>query len=115
RLPRVGRVSRRRNPPLSRPADYASLIRPTASTLPAIAQAGRDAVDGEVDALHHVLVGVAGAVALGQIDLHVIERIDLRQAVADGAGELRVAFEQRLLAHDGEQGFGGVVPLGAQP
>ena len=36
----------------------------TAPPLPAVAQAGGDAVDGEVDALDDALVGVAGAVAL---------------------------------------------------
>src|ERR1700730_10807563 len=45
--------------------------------LAAVAQTGGNPVDREVDALHDVLVGCAGAVALEELDLNVIERIDI--------------------------------------
>ena len=74
--------------------------------LPAVAQAGGDAVDGEVDALRRrPSSAVAAAVALQQLDLHVVERIEVGEAVADRAREQRVALQQRLLLHDREQGI----------
>ena len=51
--------------------------------LPAVAQTGGDAVDGQVDAGDHAAVGIARAVALEQLDLNVIQRINVRKAVAD--------------------------------
>ena len=43
---------------------------------------------------------IAGAITPQQLDLHVIERIEIREAVADRARQERVAFEQALLAHN---------------
>ena len=55
--------------------------------LPAISEACRDTIDREVDALHHPLVRVPGAVALQKLDLHVVKRIEIREAVPDRAGQ----------------------------
>ena len=87
------------------PDDHTQLIvEPTAGwkgcrahDLAAVAQAGGDAVDAEVDALDDARVGVAGAVAAQQFDLHVVERIDVGEAVADRARQQRIALQQRLL------------------
>src|SRR5215213_5390553 len=66
----------------------------TLGRLAAVAQSCGNPVDRQMDALDDALVGVAGAVALQQLKLHVIERIDVGKAVADSAGERRVAFQQ---------------------
>ena len=55
------------------------------SRLPAVAQPGGDAVDRQMNPGNHILVRVAGAVTPQQFDLHVIERIKIREAVADRA------------------------------
>src|SRR6516165_12629657 len=77
-----------------------SLLNPPRGRLPAVAQTGRDAVDRQVDAGHDIFVRVARAITLQQLDLHVIERVDVREAVPDRAPEQRVALEQALLACD---------------
>src|SRR5215211_3218093 len=69
----------------------------------AVPQSRGDAVDGEMDGLDDPLVGVAGAVALQQFELHVIERIDIGKTIAKGTGERRVALQQRILLEDRQQ------------
>src|SRR5439155_11973664 len=71
--------------------------------LPAVAQTRGEAVDGQMDPGHDILIRVAGAIALQQLDLHVIERIQIGEAVADRARQQRIALEQALLVHDREQ------------
>src|SRR5262249_30114493 len=83
--------------------------------LPAVAQAGRDAVDAEVDAFHRSRVAFAGAVALDQLDLNVMQRVDVGEAVADRAGEQRICFQQGFLPGDRQQDLDRIVPFGAQP
>ena len=56
--------------------------RSAAKTLAAIAQAGSNAVNREMDSLHDPLIGYAGAKALEQLDLNMIERVDIGKAVA---------------------------------
>ncbi len=53
--------------------------------LPTIAQTGGKAVYRQVDPGDDILIRVAGAIALQQLDLHVIERIEIGEAVADRA------------------------------
>ena len=71
--------------------------------LAAVAQTGSNAVDREMDALHDPLVGSPGAMALEQLDLNMIERVDIRKAVAYRAREQGILLEQRLLLGDGQQ------------
>jgi hypothetical protein len=52
-------------------------------SLAAVSQACRDTIDREVDTLHHPLVRVPAAVALQKLDLHVVKRIEIREAVPD--------------------------------
>src|SRR5829696_4172023 len=66
----------------------------------AVPQARRDAVDREVDPLHHPLLRIAGAVAPQKLDLHVVERIEIGEAVLDRARQKRVLLEQHLLPGD---------------
>jgi hypothetical protein len=40
-------------------------------------------VDGQMDCLHHALVGIASPVTLQQVDLHMVERIEVGKAVLD--------------------------------
>ena len=84
-------------------------------TLPAVPQPGRNAVDAELDALHHAGVGVAGAVAAQQFDLHVVQRIDVGHPAAQRASEQRISFQKLLLACDSAHGIDGRLPLGFQP
>jgi hypothetical protein len=68
--------------------------------LAAVAQAGGNAVDGQMDAGDHATVGVARAVALEELDLDVIERIDVRKTVTDRIRQQGVMLEQRRLLQD---------------
>ena len=51
--------------------------------LAAVPQAGGDAIYGQVDAGNDILIRIAGAISLQQLDLQVIERVDIGKAVAD--------------------------------
>src|SRR6266481_5644546 len=72
-------------------------------------------VDGQMDCLHHALVGIAGPVTLQQFDLYMVERIEVGKAVLDRARQQGILVEQCLLAGDGEQHFNRVLPFGTQP
>src|SRR5262249_36558397 len=82
--------------------------------LPAIAQARGDAIDGQVDSLNHALVGIAGAVALEQLDLQVVDGIEIGETVADRPGEQRILLQQDLLLHDGEHRLDRILPFSAE-
>src|SRR5574337_2083879 len=68
----------------------------------AVAQPRREAVDRQVDRALRAQIGLARAVAAQELDLQVIERIEIRKAVANAARKRRVLFEQRLLSGDRE-------------
>jgi phosphatidylserine/phosphatidylglycerophosphate/cardiolipin synthase-like enzyme len=78
----------------------------------AVAQSRGDAVDGQVDAALHALVGLAGAVAAQQLDLDVVQRIEVGEAVADRALQQRIEVEQFLLAGDRQQRGDRGLPFG---
>ena len=59
-------------------------------SLTAVSQACRDTIDREVDPLHHPLVRVAGAMALQELDLHMVERIEIWKTVPDRARQQRI-------------------------
>src|SRR6266571_7941344 len=82
-----------------------------ASTLAAVAQTGCDAVDRQVNPGNDILRRVTGAVALQQLDLHVVERIEIGKAVADRAGQERVALKQAPLSGDRQQCLDRRLPL----
>src|SRR5436853_3556013 len=71
--------------------------------LAAVAQAGGDAVDGEVDRAQEALVAAGGAVAAKQFHLQVVQRIEVREAVADRARERRIFGQQLRVPGDGEE------------
>src|SRR5262249_48717513 len=68
--------------------------RPSGRSLPAVSQSGRDPVDGELNAVQQLLVALVGTMLLQQLDLHVVERIEIREAVADRAVEEGVVLEK---------------------
>jgi hypothetical protein len=72
-------------------------------------------VDGQMDCLHHALVGIAGPMTLQQFDLYMVERIEVGEAILDRARQQRILVEQCLLAGDREQHFNCVLPFGTQP
>jgi len=51
--------------------------------LTTVAQSCGYPVDGQMDCLHHALVGVARPVASQQFDLYMVERIEVGKAVLD--------------------------------
>jgi hypothetical protein len=53
--------------------------------LATVAQSCGYPVDGQVDCLHHALVGIAGPVTLQQLDLYMIELIEVGKAVLNRA------------------------------
>ena len=46
--------------------------------LPAVAQPGRDAIDGQEDGALDLIVGFAAAPAPQQLDLQMVERVQIR-------------------------------------
>src|SRR5262245_34923556 len=72
-------------------------------------------IDGQMDCLHHALVGLAGPMTLQQFDLYMVERIEVGEAVLDRARQQGILVEQCLLAGDGEQHINRVLPFGTQP
>ncbi len=70
-----------------------------------------DSVDREVDRLHHALVRIAGTIALEQLQLHMVERIDVGKAVADSARKRGVALQEGALLKNGQQRFLRTLPL----
>src|SRR5262252_7517910 len=53
-------------------------------------------IDGQMDCLHHALVGLAGAMTLQQFDLYMVERIEVGEAVLDRARQQGILLEQCL-------------------
>src|SRR5436190_20667872 len=82
--------------------------------LTTVAQPRSYPVDGQMDRLHHALVGIAGPVTLQQFDLYMVERIEVGKAVLNGARQQGILLEQSTLAGDGEHHFNRVPPFGAQ-
>ena len=68
-----------------------------------VPEPGGDAVDRHVDAALDAGVLAALAVAVQQLDLDVVERVEIGEAVADRALEERIGVEQLVLAGDLEQ------------
>ena len=65
-----------------------------ARALPAVAQRGGEAVHGEQDAALHLVALVAGTELTQELDLEVVERLQIREAVVHRAFEGRVVVEQ---------------------
>src|SRR5262249_46299131 len=63
--------------------------------LAAVAQARGHPRDRQMDFAARPIVGVAGTVTAQQFDLQMVERIEVRKAVADASLERRVVLEQR--------------------
>src|SRR6516162_9684461 len=65
--------------------DAAARFTAPAWELAAVAQPRGYPIDGQMDCLHHALVGLAGAMTLQQFDLYMVERIEVGEAVLDRA------------------------------
>src|SRR5690606_20433351 len=78
--------------------------------LPAIPQRRRDRVDRQLDALVDARVGLARAVALHQLDLGQVERLDIGQAQPDRRFERRILLQQPRLAGDPQQAVVRALP-----
>src|SRR2546426_4422601 len=76
-----------------------------------VPQRGRDAVDGEMDRAHRALVFLARAVAAQELHLHVVQRIEVGEAVADRARERGVVRQKLACPGDGEELLPRRVPL----
>jgi hypothetical protein len=83
--------------------------------LSAVAQTRGDTVDRQVNPGNDVVIRVTGAVTFQELDLHVVERVEIGEAVADRARQERVAFEQALLADDRQQCVDDAPPFRPQP
>src|SRR4030095_14511930 len=66
------------------------------SPLARVAQPGRDPVDRDVDAAPGAVVDFAFAIAAHQFDLQVVQRVDIREAMAYGALQGRVGRQALL-------------------
>src|SRR5579863_7517147 len=77
----------------------------------AVAQTGGNAVDRDLDAAQHLLVGVLRPVLLQKLHVHVVQRIEIGKAVADRALEKRVTFQQACLPGDLQQPVDRTLPL----
>src|SRR6266700_8184466 len=71
--------------------------------LPRIPQSSRNSVDRDLDAAQHLLVRVLRTMLAEQFHLHMVERLAIGKAVADGAFEQRIALQQTILSHDVKQ------------
>src|SRR5580658_1246757 len=80
--------------------------------LSAVPETGGDPVDCHVDAARHPLVRSAGAVALDELHLKVVERIEVRHAISDGAREGRTGPQELLLPCDAENRLDGPIAFG---
>jgi hypothetical protein len=82
-----------------------------APILTAVAQPGSDAVDRQMDAAGDPLVGFAGAVALEQLDLQVVQRVHVGRAQLQRTLEHRIVGEEIVLFEDGQQVLFGSAPI----
>src|SRR5438105_6629786 len=79
--------------------------------LAAVAKPGGDAVDGEMDGAQQPLVLALGAMASQELDLQVVERIEIGEAVADRAGEGWVLCQKFALPGDRREKAPRALPL----
>ena len=79
--------------------------------LTGIPQARSNPVDGNMDTAPHALVALAGAVAAYQFDLEVVQRVDVGEAVVDGALQAGVGGQALFVASDQGEGVGGAMPF----
>src|SRR6218665_258693 len=79
---------------------------------PGIAQPCGNPVDRDVDSGLHALIILAGTPAAHQFDLQMVQRVDVCEAVLDGARQRAVVRQALLVAGDAAERIGGAVPFG---
>src|SRR5438046_7275122 len=90
---------------LNRPATSCHRVHRAAS--PAIAQARGEAVDRQMYPALGELIGLARAMATQQLDLEVIERVEIGEAIANASRQRRVVVKERRLAGERMQQVDG--------
>src|ERR671912_1823840 len=85
RAPNAGSARRTRRPSQVRPVDRARRPAAHPSDSTAVAQAGGQTVDGQVNGAPRPLVGLPRTYAAKQLNLQVVERIQVGKAIAETA------------------------------
>src|SRR5438105_3458740 len=86
----------------------------SAFMLAAVPETCRDTIYRKMDALNNAVVRLPVPIALEKLELHVIEGIDVRKSIADGARQRRIALERSLCFENREQRVKRVPPFGVQ-
>src|ERR1700716_4362165 len=73
---------------------------PHRAASPAVAQARGEPVDRQMYSALDELIGLARAIATQQLDLQVIERIEIGEAIANASRKRRIVVKERRLASD---------------
>ena len=71
-----------------------------------VAQSGSNPVDGDVDTCLHPLIALPRTPAAYQFDLQMVQRVDVRETVLDGARQGRVVRQTLLVASDAGERIG---------
>src|ERR1700730_7026118 len=74
---------------------------------PAVAQARGEPVDRQMYPALDELIGLARAIATQQLDLEMIERIEIGEAIANAPRKRRIVVKERRLAGDRVHQFDG--------
>src|ERR1700681_2318333 len=74
---------------------------------PAVAQARGEPVDRQMYSALGELIGLARAIATQQLDLEVIERIEIGEAIANASRQRRIVVKERRLAGNRVHQFDG--------
>lgn len=83
-----------------------------ASTSAGISNPSSNPINRNMNPRLHPLIPLPCAPAAHQFHLQVVQWVDVRKAVFDGAGQGRVVREALFFAGDAREGVGGAVPFG---
>jgi hypothetical protein len=66
-------------------------------------------VDRQVNCFDRAIAFVTASIAPQQLDLHVVERIEIRNSLPKRQPQRGIALEEHLLTGDGEQSVCGIL------
>src|SRR5262249_25403238 len=78
--------------------DLANAVTPTSPVVArvifssAVAKAGRNSIDGELDGPQNLLIGVGPAIFPHQLNLNVVQRVEIGNSITDGTLQKRIAL-----------------------
>jgi hypothetical protein len=78
--------------------DLANAVMPTSTVVArvifssAVAKAGRNSIDGELDGPQNLLIGVGPAIFPHQLNLNVVQRVEIGNSITDGTLQKRIAL-----------------------